>query len=108
MNSDPSQPSHDLPIYDGETGIHYSIEVIADLVGVDPQTILRYQEQGFIRPANPKAGEDALFDVECLRQLRRIEHLRATCEMNDAGLKLILDLLHELECLREERRQRLR
>jgi hypothetical protein len=25
--------------------------------------------------------------------------------MNDAGLKLMLDLLHEIECLREEHRQ---
>lgn len=54
------------------------------------------------------AGETPLFDVECLRQLRRIEHLRTSCEVNDTGLKLILDLLHETECLREERRQMLR
>jgi hypothetical protein len=25
--------------------------------------------------------------------------------MNDAGLKLMLDLLHEIECLREQLRQ---
>jgi DNA-binding transcriptional MerR regulator len=108
MNSDPSPSSRDLPVYDEETDTYYSIEVIANLAGVNPQTVLHYQEQGFIRPATRDAGEAALFDVECLRQLRRIEHLRATCEMNDAGLKLILDLLHEIECLREERRQMLR
>jgi hypothetical protein len=28
--------------------------------------------------------------------------------LNDVGLKLVLDLLHEVECLREERRQMLR
>lgn len=108
MNSDPSPPSRDLPVYDEETDTRYSIEVIADLAGVNPQTVLHYQEQGFIRPAARDAGEAAWFDVESLRQLRRIAHLRATCEMNDAGLKLILDLLREIECLREERRQLLR
>jgi DNA-binding transcriptional MerR regulator len=108
MNSDPSPSSRDLPVYDEETDTYYSIEVIADLAGVNPQTVLHYQEQGFILPAARDAGDAALFDVECLRQLRRIGHLRATCEMNDAGLKLILDLLHEIECLREERRQMLR
>ena len=108
MNSESSQPSRDLPVYDGESDTYYSIEVIADLAGVNPQTVLHYQEQGFIRPAARDAGDAALFDVECLRQLRRIEHLRATCEINDTGLKLILDLLHEIECLREERRQILR
>ena len=108
MNSDSTPPSRDLPIYGEETDACYSIEVIAELAGVKPQTVLHYQEQGFIRPSIRDDGDTGLFDAECLRQLRRIEHLRATCEMNDAGLKLILDLLHEVECLREERRQMLR
>lgn len=108
MNSESAHPSGDLPVYDAETDTCYSIEVIAELAGVNTQTVLHYQEQGFIRPAIHDAGEDALFDAECLRQLRRIGHLRATCEMNDAGLKLMLDLMHEIECLREEQRQMLR
>lgn len=108
MNSDPSPTSHDLPVYDAEIDTCYSIEVIAELAGVNLQTVLHYQEQGFIRPAARDNGDAALFDIECLRQLRRIEHLRAACEVNAAGLKLMLDLLHEVECLREERRQMLR
>lgn len=105
MNPDSASPSPDLPVYEEEADIGYSIEVIAELAGVHTQTILHYQEQGFIRPASREPGDQALFDVESLRQIRRIGHLRATCEMNDAGLKLILDLLHQIECLREERRQ---
>lgn len=108
MNSDSSPHFWDLPVYNAETDTRYSIEVIAELAGVHPQTVLHYQEQGFIRPAARDDVDAALFDVECLRQLRRIEHLRATCGMNDTGLKLVLDLLHETECLREERRQMLR
>jgi DNA-binding transcriptional MerR regulator len=106
MNIDPASSAVELPIFDEETDLFYSIDVIAELSGVDPQTILHYQAQGFIRPTTPAAKDDALFDAECLRQLRRIQHLRATCEVNDTGLKLILDLLYETECLREERRQR--
>ncbi len=106
MTSDPSPPAGDSPVYHVETDTRYSIEVIAELAGVHPKTVLHYQEQGFIRPTTTDTpGETALFDIECLRQLRRIEHLRATCQVNDTGLKLILDLLHEIECLREERRQ---
>jgi len=108
MNSDPSPDAANLPIYGEEPDARYSIEVIAELAGVNPRTVLHYQARGFIRPVSRDATDAALFDAECLRQLRRIEHLRATCETNDAGLKLILDLLHEVECLREERRQRLR
>lgn len=108
MNSDPSSHDAALPIYGEEPDVYYSVEVIAELAGVQPQTVLHYQERGFIRPVSRDAADAALFDAECLRQLRRIEHLRATCEMNDAGLKLILNLLHEVEGLREERRQLLR
>ncbi len=105
MNPDPTHASSDLPVYDAETDTCYSIEVIAELAGVHPQMVLHYQEQGFIRPVSRDASDAAFFDVECLRQLRRIDHLRTTCEMNDAGLKLILDLLHQIECLRAEQRQ---
>ncbi len=108
MNSEPSRPSHDRPVYDEEIDIHYSIAVIAELAGVNSTTVIRYQEQGFIRPAARDAEGNAVFDVDGLRQLRRIAHLRETCEMNDAGLKLMLDLLEEIERLREERRQMLR
>ncbi len=105
MNSDANPPSDNFPVYDAETETCYSIEVIAELAGVDPKTVLYYQDQGFIRPASRNARNENLFDVDCLRQLRRIAHLRTTCDMNEAGLKLMLDLMHEIECLREERRQ---
>lgn len=105
MNPDPASPLPDLPVYEEESDIAYSIEVIAELAGVQPQTIVHYQEQGFIRPAYREPGDPVLFDGENLRQIRRIGHLRETCEVNDAGLKLILDLLHQIEVLREERRR---
>lgn len=108
MNTNPISNATDLPVYGEESDTYYSLEVVAELAGVDTTTVLRYQEQGFIRPISREASEAAAFDAECLRQLRRIEHLRATCEMNEAGLKLILNLLEEVEQLREERRQMVR
>jgi DNA-binding transcriptional MerR regulator len=95
----------DLPIYGEEPDTCYSIEVIAELAGIDTRTVLYYQERGFIRPVARRAAETSVFDAECLRQLRRIEHMRRTFEMNDAGLKMVLDLLQEVEHLRQERRQ---
>jgi MerR family transcriptional regulator/heat shock protein HspR len=78
----------------------YTLEVFARISGVDQETILHYQEQGFIR-ARPGAGGH--FDDEALRTLRRIEHLRETCGVNETGLRLMLDLLDEVERLRDER-----
>lgn len=108
MSADPNSRREDLPLYEAETDVQYTLDVIAELTGLDGQTIIRYQEQGFLRPVPAQPTEAPLFDEESLRQLRRIEHLRATCAVNDTGLKLILDLLHEVECLRQERLQNLR
>jgi MerR family transcriptional regulator/heat shock protein HspR len=81
---------------DNET-VH-TLEVFARISGVDAETILHYQEQGLIRPLPDSTDQ---FDDEALRTLRRIEHLRETCGVNEAGLRLILDLLDEVEQLRK-------
>ena len=73
----------------------YTLEIIAEVTGVSTQTLVQYQEQGLIRPE---------LDDETIRAIRRIEHLRETCEMNLAGLKLLTSLLTEVEQLREELR----
>ena len=108
MNSAPTPHAEDFPDSTEENGVGYSLEVIAELAGVNTQTVIQDQERGFLKPIGNDAREQTVFDTECLRQLRRIEHLRATCGVNDAGLALILNLLHEVECLRQERRQLLR
>lgn len=73
----------------------YSLQVTARLTGLNEDTILFYQEQGFVRCAG--SGH---YDDEALRTLRRIEHLREACGVNDEGVKLILRLMDELERLR--------
>jgi MerR family transcriptional regulator/heat shock protein HspR len=75
----------------------YSLEVFARISGVETETILHYQELGLLRPL-PDSGDH--FDDEALRTLRRIEHLRDTCGVNETGIRLILDLLDELDRLR--------
>ncbi len=70
--------------------------MVAEISGVSSQTILRYQEQGLL----PSAG----FDDEALHSLRRIDYLHRTFETNITGLRLILDLLDQVESLRTELR----
>jgi len=93
MNS--STPHADHP--DSSAG--YTLEILAEITGVSTQTILQYQEHGIIRPVS---GGDPQFDDEAVRSLRRIEHLRDTCELNLTGLKLLASLLEEVEQLRAE------
>jgi DNA-binding transcriptional MerR regulator len=89
---------NDLPMYDAGDQAIYSLEIVAELTGISSQTIVRYQEQGLIR------GKE--LDDETVHTLRRIEHLRCTCETNDSGLKLILGLMDEVDRLKAALRAR--
>jgi DNA-binding transcriptional MerR regulator len=73
----------------------YSLDILAEITGVSTQTILEYQEHGLIRPE---------LDEDSLRILRRIEHLRESCQVNLAGLKVLTSLLEKVEQLNEELR----
>jgi DNA-binding transcriptional MerR regulator len=75
----------------------YTLEILAETTGVSTQTIMVYQEHGILPPR---------YDEDTVRSLRRIEHLRETCEMNLSGLKLLSHLLDEVEQMRQELRAR--
>ncbi len=97
--------SENLPDHSADNEIHYSLEIVAELAGLSPQTVLHYQELALISPVGGSAPQQPEFDVESLRQLRRIEHLRHVHEVNDTALKFILSLLDEVENLRQELRR---
>ncbi len=102
MTAPASQPEGSHPI--GEIESSYSVEVIAEMAGVDTRTVLHYHEIGVIAPVS-----DAMeFDEIGLRHLCRLEQLRQSHGLSDSGLKLIAELLAEIELLREERRRILR
>ncbi len=96
----------DLPVIDLDPDAMYSLEVIADLTGVASQTILLYQEQGLLATVPSGPQQTRGFDDEALRTLRRIEYLRSTYGMNLSGIKLMLDLMNEVERLQHDLRLR--
>jgi DNA-binding transcriptional MerR regulator len=75
----------------------YTLEVLAQMTGLSTQVLVSYQEHGIIQPQ---------YDDDTVRRLRRIEHLRESCEMNLEGMRLMSRLLDEVEHLREELRLR--
>ena len=90
--------NNDLPLYEPDADATYQLDIVAELTGISSQTILHYQEQGLIRSND--------LDDEAVHTLRRIEHLKQTCEANLSGLKLILDLMNEVEQLKAALRAR--
>jgi len=75
----------------------YTLEVLAQMTGLSTQVLVSYQEHGIIQPQ---------YNDDTVRRLRRIEHLRESCEMNLEGMRLMSRLLDEVEHLREELRLR--
>ena len=104
MNPDNPQEAESRTVCDPECETVYSLEVVAELAGLSIQTVLHYHEIGVISSAT----EELEFNTEGLRQLRRIEHLRQGYELSESGLRLVLDLLHQVEQLHQELRQRSR
>jgi len=104
MKPEIPQPSAGSTVYDPEGETMYSLDVVAGLAGVSTQTVLHYHEIGVVTPAT----QTLEFDTECLRHLRRIEHLRHAHALSDSGLRFVSNLLHELEQLHHELRQRSR
>ena len=101
MKPEPSQQDASRAVYDPDCEACYSLEVMAELAGVNSQAVLHYHELGIISPVT-----DALeFDTEELRHLRRIEHLRVAHQLNDDCLIFISDLLQEIERLRQQLRR---
>ena len=82
----------------------YSIEVAARLAQVPRRLIVLYYKHGLVSPVTDPARSGWYFDDEAIRIVRRIEHLRSTCGLNLAGIKLVMSLVQEVERLRTELR----
>ncbi|MGL4400932.1 MAG: MerR family transcriptional regulator [Luteolibacter sp.] len=91
-------PEQNLPLYAPDEHATYTLEMVAEITGVSSQAILHYQEQGLLRSSS--------FDDEAVHTLRRIDYLRTTCETNLTDLKLMLDLLDQVEFLQTELRMK--
>lgn len=74
----------------------YDLELVAELTGIHPQAILDYQEQGLIQTIEPEGN----YNDESVYTLRLIEQLRSTCVTTPSGIKLILELIEEVDLLR--------
>ena len=83
-------------------GAIYTIEAIADLVQVPRRLIVLYYKHGLVVPAEKSPDSGWYFDDRAIHVVRRIEYLRRACGMNLRGIKLMMDLMKEVERLREE------
>lgn len=78
----------------------YSIEATAQLVDVPRRRIAVYCRHGLVSPRANERGY--YFDGKTIGTLRAIEGLRAVCGDDLAGIKMILQLMNEVQRLNSE------
>jgi DNA-binding transcriptional MerR regulator len=93
-----------LQVFEPGARAVYTIEIAAQMAQVPRRLIVLYYKHGLVTPVTDPAGAGWYFDDEAVRIVRRIEHLRSTCGLNLAGIKLVMSLINEVERLRTELR----
>jgi DNA-binding transcriptional MerR regulator len=102
MNRPDTSAAYALQLFEPAADAVYSIEATARLVDVPRRTILLYCKQGLVSPVVDSQCAGYYFNDEAIRVLRRIEYLRTVCGINPTGVRLILELMKEVEDLQSE------
>jgi MerR family transcriptional regulator, heat shock protein HspR len=78
----------------------YIISVAAELAGVHPQTLRIYERKGLLNPART-AGNTRRYSDRDIDRLRTIQELTQEHGVNLAGVKMIVELQHELDRMQD-------
>lgn len=74
----------------------YMIGMVAELLGMHPQTLRLYERLGLVQPRR-SAGKTRLYSDNDVERLRRIQHLTHELGINLAGVEVILNMVEKME-----------
>ncbi|MDA1183115.1 MAG: MerR family transcriptional regulator [Acidobacteria bacterium] len=77
----------------------YFISIAAEMLGMHPQTLRKYERLGLIQPART-TGSMRRYSREELRRLRLIKHLVDEVGVNLAGVQRLLVVVEVMERIR--------
>ena len=83
----------------------FLISMAAEMLGMHPQTLRKYERLGLVRPSRT-IGSMRLYSREELERLRRIKHLVEEAGINLAGVQRLLmigEVMQRIRPLMEER-----
>jgi len=99
----PKRPSPlAMELFQPDPNAFYSLDAAARLAGVSRRSILIYCRAGLIRPFFQPPYGVMEFTEEAIYTVRRIERLRTVHGLDTAWIKVLFDLLGEVERLRAE------
>ena len=79
----------------------YVISVAARLLELHPQTLRKYEREGFVTPSRT-TGNLRLYSSEDLERLRQVKYLVDQRGINLAGVQLAMDLTVRLKQVHQE------
>lgn len=83
----------------------YVISVASRLLELHPQTLRKYEREGFVEPSRT-AGNLRLYSAQDIDQLRQVKSLVEEQGINLAGVQMALRLTRELRALQSELRSK--
>ena len=93
-----------LQVYEPEPGQHYTVDAAAYLAGVSRRAFLLYCRSGLIMQVDGAPYGALLFDDAAISTVRRAETLRKTHRMDLAGVRMVFEMMRQMELLRQELR----
>jgi MerR family transcriptional regulator/heat shock protein HspR len=79
----------------------YRISVVAEMLGVHPQTLRLYERKGLIRPSRT-VGRTRMYSTEDVEDIRRILRLSRDLGVNLAGVEIILKMRRQMLAMQGE------
>lgn len=79
----------------------YMISVVAEMLGLHPQTLRLYEREGFVSPKRTDGGV-RLYSEGDVERVRTIIALTRDLGVNLAGVEVILSMREKMERLQEE------
>jgi MerR HTH family regulatory protein len=94
-----------VTVINPDAGRLYDVRTAAEYTAVDPDGIVSYCREGMVRAIEYKENGEPLLDEDGIYWLRRIQDLRTEMRLEGPVLRVVLDLMQEVERLRQELRR---
>ena len=102
MREGPDRQSRAVQVFEPGPEQLYPVDAAAYLAGVSRRVLLLYCRTGLIHPSEDAPNGALMFDTSAIHAVRRAEALRASHGISISGVRIIFDLLREVDELRQE------
>ncbi len=79
----------------------FMISVVAEMLGIHPQTLRLYEREGFIKPKR-SGGNTRLYSEEDVERLEMVLRLTRELGVNLAGVEVVLSMREKMEQMQRE------